>query len=65
MESDSFYDIPANEEDVTTTTGVEEAEQLYVNRRAAEVELHGQLHLKDHEKAILDSLRLQYIQRRW
>ena len=73
MESDSFYDFPAGEEDVTTTTGVEEAEQLYVNRRAAEMELHGQLdrinngqlHLNAQEKAILDSLRLQYIQCRW
>ena len=73
MESDSFYDVPANEEDVTITTGVEEAEQSYVNRRTAEMELHvqldrinnGQLHLNEQEKAILDSSRLQYIQHWW
>lgn len=66
MENDEEHKAPEREE----------PEQQHVNRRAAEIHLHGQLYgmndnrrdnsITSHrEKAIIDSLRFQYVQQRW
>ncbi len=74
VESDAFYVYDITIKDVATT---EEAERAHVNRRVAEMELHKHLYgmnnadlarqnRNDPEAAaILEFMRLQYIQRRW
>lgn len=78
-ESEDFYAFPglaARGDDTPVAGGVaDEAEQqVYVDRRAAEMHLHAQLYgtnnqqddtMTDRERRILESLRLQYVQRRW
>ena len=74
-ESDAFYLYDTTIADNAMT--IEEAEQEHVNRRVAEIELHKHLYginteerLRRHNEdvadaAILESLRFQYVQRRW
>ena len=64
-------------DDDDATTVAQGAEQEYVNRRVAEMDLHRQLHgtnVDERERRrnddvvhaqILESLKLQYLQRRW
>ncbi|KAI2506757.1 Ribosomal protein-like protein [Fragilaria crotonensis] len=64
--------LETDEQDIAPGAGLE-PEQQHVNRRAAEMELHQQLfeinrqdcHLSYQQKAIIDSLRFQYVQQRW
>ncbi len=65
QESDSGNDLDEQQQ--------EEPEQAYVDRRVAEMNLHAEVYntnhrderISDHERQILESLRFQYVQRRW
>ena len=72
-ESDGDVDVGTESDDDART---EEPEQAYVNRRVAEMNLHAQMgydtmtrhhdtRISDQERKVLESLRLQYVQRRW
>ncbi|KAI2495694.1 hypothetical protein MHU86_18825 [Fragilaria crotonensis] len=78
-ESEEFYAFPAmgswsqqSDDDSNDLDGREEPEQTYVNRRVAEMNFHANLYNTHHderisnrERQILESLRFQYVQRRW
>jgi hypothetical protein len=75
VESEALYVYDGrleNDERNTAAAGGLEPEQQHVNRRMAEMELHRQLyeinrgdgHLSYQQKAMIDSLRFQYVQRR-
>ena len=77
-ESEEFYAFPAmggltQSDDGKDLDQQEEPEQAYVNRRVAEMNLHAKLYntnhrderISDRERQILESLRFQYVQRRW
>ena len=75
VESEALYVYDGhleNDEGNTVAAGGLEPEQQHVNRRMAEMELHRQLyeinrgdgHLSYQQKAMIDSLRFQYVQRR-
>ena len=79
-ESEEFYAFPAmgswsqqSDDDSNDLDGQEEPEQAYVNRRVAEMNLHANLYntnhhderISDRERQVLESLRFQYVQRRW
>ena len=76
-ESEEFYAFPGLARSDDTEEGghhADEAEQVYVDRRVAEMRLHAELYgtnnqqdhtMTDHECQILQSLRYQYVQRRW
>ncbi len=59
--------------DGNDSDGQEEPEKAYVERRAAEMNLHAELYNTNHhdqriserERKILENLRFQYVQRRW
>ena len=67
------YDGRLENDANNAVAGLVEAEQQRVNRRMAEMELQRQLneidrgecHLSYQRKAIIDSLRFQYVQQRW
>ena len=74
-ESEEFYAFPAMSCELQSddgSNGEEEQEQLYVDRRVAEMNFHAHLYntnnrderMSDHECQILKSLRFQYVQRR-
>lgn len=78
-ESEDFYAFPGmldgneSDDDGANMEGPEEPEQAYVDRRVAEMNLHAHMfntthhdeRISDHERQVLESLRLQYVQRRW
>ncbi|KAI2509348.1 Plant transposon protein [Fragilaria crotonensis] len=75
-ESEEFYAFPGLGPGDDTEGGglADEAEQVYVDRRVAEMQLHAQLYetnnehdhtITDRERQVLESLRIQYVQRRW
>jgi hypothetical protein len=78
-ESEEFYAFPAMANGSQCDHGNdsqvdgEEHEQAYVDRRVAEMNLHAHLYnrnnhderISDRERQILESLRIQYVQRRW
>jgi hypothetical protein len=75
-ESEEFYAFPGLGPGDDTESGglADEEEQVYVNRRVAEMQLHAQLYetnneqdhrITDRERQVLESLRFQYVQRRW
>lgn len=80
-ESEEFYSFPAmlghggsqSDNGNVSEQDWEEHEQAYVDRRVAEMNLHSILYnrnnhdetISDHERQILESLRIQYVQRRW
>lgn len=70
MESESFYKFGGNDGDDDNGSH-EEPEQLHVNRRVAEMDLHRRLNqsnsidCEERDKGVLDTLRFHYAQRRW
>ena len=79
-ESEEFYSFPAmghggsqSDDGNVSEQDREEHEQAHVDRRVAEMNLHSILYNKnnhdetisDHERQILESLQIQYVQRRW
>ena len=79
-ESEEFYAFPAmgswsqqSDDNSNDLDRQEEPEQAYVNRRVAEMNLHANLYntnhhderISDRERQVLESLRFQYVQRRW
>jgi Plant transposon protein len=75
-ESEEFYAFPGLAQDEDDMDGglADEAEQVYVDRRVAEMQLHEELYgtnnhqdhrMTDRERQVLESLRFQYVQRRW
>ena len=75
-ECESFYAFGSSEveERQRDDCVINEQEQHYVDRRMAEIDLHRRMYattdadsqlLTDQQKAVLDSTRFQYAQRRW